>query len=383
MYEFETVLENGMALFGFGRKDSTVSEEAVRAALAKVRDPELGQPFEGKRVHRLEIKDGTVRAHLRLGYPAFGVREAICREAEAALREVEGVKVAQVTLDWVIEPHAVQKTLKRLPEVRNIIAVASGKGGVGKSTTAVNLALALQAEGAKVGILDADIYGPSIPRMLGAEGEPPTSVDGRSLEPKRAHGLQSMSIGFLVGEDNPMIWRGPMVTSALQQLLNDTRWHDLDYLIIDMPPGTGDIQLTLAQKVPVAGVVIVTTPQDIALLDAKKGLKMFERVDVPVLGIIENMSLHVCSNCGHAEPIFGEGGGARMAAEYGVELLGQLPLERAIREQVDSGRPTVAVEPESPTAKIYRAIARRLAAKLAQRAKDYSTKFPTIVVKND
>jgi ATP-binding protein involved in chromosome partitioning len=372
-----------MALFGFGRKDSTVSEEAVRAALAKVRDPELGQPFESKRVHGLEIHDGTVRAHLRLGYPAAGVREAICRAAEAALREVEGVKVAQVTLDWVIEPHAVQKTLKRLPEVRNIIAVASGKGGVGKSTTAVNLALALQAEGAKVGILDADIYGPSVPRMLGAEGEPPTSVDGRSLEPKHAYGLQSMSIGYLVGEDNPMIWRGPMVTSALQQLLNDTRWHDLDYLIVDMPPGTGDIQLTLAQKVPVAGVVIVTTPQDIALLDAKKGLKMFERVDVPVLGIIENMSLHVCSNCGHAEPIFGEGGGARMAAEYGVELLGQLPLERAIREQVDSGRPTVAIEPESPTAKIYRAIARRLAAKLAQRAKDYSTKFPTIVVKND
>lgn len=372
-----------MALFGFGKKDSAVSEEAVRAALAQVMDPELGQPFEGKRVHAVEIKGGTVRVHLRLGYPAAGVRDAIRQRAEEAVRAVEGVQVAQVTLDWEIEPHAVQKTLKRLPEVRNIIAVASGKGGVGKSTTAVNLALALQAEGAKVGILDADIYGPSIPRMLGAEGEPPTSVDGRSLEPKKAHGLQSMSIGFLVGEDNPMIWRGPMVTSALQQLLNDTRWHDLDYLIIDMPPGTGDIQLTLVQKVPVAGAVIVTTPQDIALLDAKKGLKMFERVDVPVLGIIENMSLHVCSNCGHAEPIFGEGGGARMAAEYGVELLGQLPLERAIREQADSGHPTVAASPESPTAMIYRGIARKLAARLAQRAKDYSTKFPTIVIKND
>lgn len=372
-----------MALFGFGKKDSTVSEEAVRAALAQVMDPELGQPFEGKRVHAVEIKGGTVRVHLRLGYPAAGVRDAIRQQAEEAVRAVEGVQVAQVTLDWEIEPHAVQKTLKRLPEVRNIIAVASGKGGVGKSTIAVNLALALQAEGAKVGILDADIYGPSIPRMLGAEGEPPTSVDGRSLEPKRAHGLQGMSIGFLVGEDNPMIWRGPMVTSALQQLLNDTRWHDLDYLIIDMPPGTGDIQLTLAQKVPVAGAVIVTTPQDIALLDAKKGLKMFERVDVPVLGIIENMSLHVCSHCGHVEPIFGEGGGARMAAEYGVELLGQLPLERAIREQTDAGHPTVAANPESPTAMIYRGIARKLAAKLALRAKDYSTKFPTIVIKND
>ncbi|MEW6691979.1 MAG: iron-sulfur cluster carrier protein ApbC [Pseudomonadota bacterium] len=372
-----------MALFGFGKKDSTVSEEAVRAALAQVMDPELGQPFEGKRVHAVEIKGGTVRVHLRLGYPAAGVRDAIRQQAEEAVRAVEGVQVAQVTLDWEIEPHAVQKTLKRLPEVRNIIAVASGKGGVGKSTTAVNLALGLQAEGAKVGILDADIYGPSIPRMLGAEGEQPTSVDGRSLEPKIAYGLQSMSIGFLVGEDNPMIWRGPMVTSALQQLLNDTRWHDLDYLIIDMPPGTGDIQLTLAQKVPVAGAVIVTTPQDIALLDAKKGLKMFERVDVPVLGIIENMSLHVCSNCGHVEPIFGEGGGARMAAEYGVELLGQLPLEKGIREQADSGHPTVAADPESPTAKIYRDIARKLAARLAQRAKDYSTKFPTIVIKND
>ncbi|MGK0673906.1 MAG: iron-sulfur cluster carrier protein ApbC [Halothiobacillaceae bacterium] len=372
-----------MALFGFGKKDGAVREEAVRAALAQVMDPELGQPFTGQRVHAVEIKGGMVCVHLRLGYPAAGVRHVIQQQAEEAVRTVEGVQVAQVTLDWVIEPHAVQKTLKRLPEVRNIIAVASGKGGVGKSTTAVNLALALQIEGAKVGMLDADIYGPSIPRMLGVEGEPPTSVDGRSLEPKIAHGLQSMSIGLLVGEDNPMIWRGPMVTSALQQLLNDTRWHDLDYLIVDMPPGTGDIQLTLAQKVPVAGAVIVTTPQDIALLDAKKGLKMFERVDVPVLGIIENMSLYVCSNCGHVEPIFGEGGGARMAAEYGVELLGQLPLERTIREQVDSGHPTVAANPESPIAMIYRGIARKLAARLAQRAKDYSTKFPAIVVKND
>jgi ATP-binding protein involved in chromosome partitioning len=372
-----------MALFGFGKNKDAVSEAAVRAALAALRDPELGQAFEGKRVHSVEIKGGTVSVHLRVGYPAAGVREAMCREAEAALRAVEGVQVAQVSLDWVIEPHSVQKTLKRMPEVRNIVAVASGKGGVGKSTTAVNLALALQAEGAKVGILDADIYGPSVPRMLGAEGGQPNSVDGKTLEPKIAHGLQCMSIGFLVAEDNPMIWRGPMVTSALQQLLNDTRWHDLDYLIVDMPPGTGDIQLTLAQKVPVAGVVIVTTPQDIALLDAKKGLKMFERVDVPVLGIIENMSLHVCSNCGHIEPIFGEGGGARMAQEYGIDLLGQLPLERGIREQADSGNPTVAADAESTTALLYRGIARKLAAKLAQRAKDYSTKFPTIVIKND
>ncbi len=372
-----------MALFGFGKKQTALSEEAVRAVLATLHDPELGQAFEGKRIHALEIKGGMVSVHLRLAYPAAGVREAVCREAEAALRALDGVQVVQVTLDWVIEPHAVQKTLKRMPQVRNIIAVASGKGGVGKSTTAVNLALALQAEGAQVGILDADIYGPSVPRMLGAEAGQPTSVDGKTLEPKMAHGLQSMSIGFLVGEDNPMIWRGPMVTSALQQLLNDTQWRDLDYLIVDMPPGTGDIQLTLAQKVPVAGVVIVTTPQDIALLDAKKGLKMFERVDVPVLGIIENMSLHVCSNCGHIEPIFGEGGGARMAEEYGVELLGQLPLERRIRELADSGCPTVAADASSATSMLYRNIARKLAARLAQRAKDYSTKFPTIVIKND
>ncbi|MEW5837439.1 MAG: iron-sulfur cluster carrier protein ApbC [Pseudomonadota bacterium] len=372
-----------MALFGFGKKDAAVSEEALRAALAALHEPELGQALAGKLVHALEIAGGKVSVHLRLGYPAAGLREDLCRQAEAALRAVDGVRLAQVTLDWKIEPHAVQKTLKRMPEVRNIVAVASGKGGVGKSTTAVNLALALQAEGASVGILDADIYGPSVPRMLGAEGGQPTSTDGKSLEPKMAHGLQSMSIGFLVGEDNPMIWRGPMVTSALQQLLNETRWRDLDYLIVDMPPGTGDIQLTLAQKVPVAGAVIVTTPQDIALLDAKKGLKMFERVDVPVLGIIENMSLHVCSQCGHVEPIFGEGGGAKMAAEYGVELLGQLPLERAIREQADGGCPTVAADAESATSRIYRQIARKLAAKLAQRAKDYSNKFPTIVIQND
>ncbi len=372
-----------MALFGFGKKPPKVSEEAVRAALAQVLDPELGQPFEGKRVHAIEIEGGVVRVHLRLGYPAASLREAIGRQAEEALRALEGVQAVQVTLDWEIEPHAVQKTLKRLPGVRNIIPVASGKGGVGKSTTAVNLALALQAEGARVGILDADIYGPSIPRMLGLTGEPPVSVDGRTLEPMRAHGLQAMSIGFLVGEDNPMIWRGPMVTSALQQLLNDTRWDDLDYLIVDMPPGTGDIQLTLAQKVPVAGAVIVTTPQDIALLDAKRGFKMFERVDVPVLGIIENMSLHVCSKCGHVEPIFGEGGGERMAGEYGVELLGQLPLAMAIREQADAGNPTVAADPEGSTAQLYRKIARRLAARLAQRAKDYSTRFPAIVVQND
>ncbi len=372
-----------MALFGLGNKNAAPSESAVRVALAQVYDPELGQAFEGKRVHLIEIKGGSVSVHLRLGYPATGLRESICRQAEAALRALDGVQVAQVTLDWVIEAHAVQKTLKRMPEVRNIVAVASGKGGVGKSTTAVNLALALQAEGAKVGILDADIYGPSVPRMLGAEAGQPSSQDGKTMEPKVAHGVQCMSIGFLVGEDNPMIWRGPMVTSALQQLLNDTQWHDLDYLVVDMPPGTGDIQLTLAQKVPVAGVVIVTTPQDIALLDAKKGLKMFERVDVPVLGIIENMSLHVCSNCGHIEPIFGEGGGAKMAEEYGIELLGQLPLERGIREQADGGNPTVAADAESATSMLYRNIARKLAARLAQRAKDYSTRFPTIVIKND
>ncbi|MBS1211663.1 MAG: apbC, partial [Proteobacteria bacterium] len=275
----------------------------------------------------------------------------------------------------------VQKNLKPMAGVKNIIAVASGKGGVGKSTTAVNLALALAAEGARVGILDADIYGPSQPAMLGLSGQPDV-VEGKGILPKVAYGVQSMSIGYLIDEDTPMIWRGPMVTGALQQLLNDTRWDNLDYLIIDLPPGTGDIQLTLAQQIPVSGAIIVTTPQDIALLDAQKGLKMFEKVSVPVLGIVENMSVHVCSQCGHEEHIFGEGGGEKMAQKYGVELLGSLPLDIRIREQADGGHPTVVADPQGPAAMRYKEIARKMAARLALKAKDYSARFPTISIVN-
>jgi ATP-binding protein involved in chromosome partitioning len=287
-----------------------------------------------------------------------------------------------LTLTSRIIARAVQKGVKTLPGVKNTIAVASGKGGVGKSTTAVNLALALRDEGATVGLLDADIYGPSQPRMLGAQGRP-ESRDGKSMEPKESYGIQSISIGHLIEEDTPMIWRGPMATSALEQLLRETNWRELDYLIIDLPPGTGDIQLTLCQKVPLSGAVIVTTPQDIALLDARKGLKMFEKVDVPVLGIVENMSVHVCSNCGHAEHIFGSGGGARMAGEYGVELLGSLPLDIRIREGVDAGRPTVETDPDSVSTQAYRDVARRVAARLALRARDFSARFPNIVVRKD
>ncbi|HEV7816945.1 MAG TPA: iron-sulfur cluster carrier protein ApbC, partial [Janthinobacterium sp.] len=278
--------------------------------------------------------------------------------------------------------HTVQRGLKLMPNVKNIIAVASGKGGVGKSTTAVNLALALAAEGAIVGVLDADIYGPSQPMMLGISGRPESS-DGKTMEPLENHGIQVSSIGFMIDPDEPMVWRGPMVTQALQQLLDQTNWRNLDYLIVDMPPGTGDIQLTLSQKVPVTGAVIVTTPQDIALLDARKGLKMFEKVGIPILGIVENMSTHICSNCGHAEAIFGAGGGQKMCADYGVDFLGALPLTMAIRQQTDSGRPTVVAEPDGPVAAVYKEIARKIAVKVAEKAKDLTSKFPSIVIKND
>jgi ATP-binding protein involved in chromosome partitioning len=279
-----------------------------------------------------------------------------------------------------IKAHSVQRNLKPLEQIKNVVAVASGKGGVGKSTVAVNLALAWAVQGARVGILDADIYGPSQPLMLGLEGQRPSSTDGKHLKPLVSHGIGAMSIGFLVDAEQPMVWRGPMVTQALTQLLSETHWGNLDYLVVDMPPGTGDIQLTLAQRVPVAGAVIVTTPQDIALADARKGLKMFEKVSVPVLGIVENMSVHVCSNCGHAEHIFGAGGGARMAEQYGVKLLGELPLDAHIREEADSGRPTVVAAPDSPRAKAYFDMARRTAAALAVRAKDRSSVFPKIVI---
>jgi len=317
-----------------------------------------------------------------LGFPATGYQQALRQALAPLVLALDGVEQVEIGIHSEVISHAVQRGVKPLPRIRNVIAVASGKGGVGKSTTAVNLALALAAEGGSVGILDADIYGPSQPRMLGST-ERPKSQDGRSMEPVMAHGLQSMSIGYLVDEDTPMIWRGPMVTQALEQLLRDTQWQDMEYLVIDLPPGTGDIQLSLSQKIPVSGAVIVTTPQDIALIDARKAVKMFEKVAVPVLGVVENMSTHICSQCGHEEAIFGSGGGAQMAADYGVELLGALPLDINIRSGADSGHPSVISAPDSAVAQSYREIARRVAARLSIQAKDYSARFPEIVIEND
>jgi ATP-binding protein involved in chromosome partitioning len=360
-----------------------IEKSQIEAKLAELVDPNTGTDLvSGKAVKSIEIDGDRCKVEIQLGYPAAGYFDELKQEAETALAALDGLEGADVSVSSKVKSHAVQQNLKPLAGIKNIIAVASGKGGVGKSTTAVNLALALQAEGATVGILDADIYGPSVPRMLGCKGQP-ESTDGKSLEPMVGHGIQSMSIGYLIEEDTPMIWRGPMVTQALEQLLNDTHWNDVDYLIVDLPPGTGDIQLTLAQRIPVSGAVIVTTPQDIALLDARKGLKMFEKVEVPVLGIIENMSIHICSQCGHAEHIFGEGGGERMAAEHGVELLGELPLDIRIREQADGGNPTVAAMQDSQIASIYRSIARKTAARLATRARDHSSAFPNIVIQNN
>jgi ATP-binding protein involved in chromosome partitioning len=362
---------------------SSVTEQQIEEAIKGYIEPHMGKDLvSAKCVKGVDIEGDQVKVTVVLGFPAKGVQEEIGNAVKAAVEGVAGVASCEVDVSWKIVAHSVQKSLKPIDNVKNIIAVASGKGGVGKSTTAVNLALALAAEGATVGILDADIYGPSQPRMLGISGKP-ESKDGNSLEPMTSYDIQAMSIGFLIDEETPMIWRGPMVTQALEQLLNDTNWSDLDYLIIDLPPGTGDTQLTLAQKVPVSGAVIVTTPQDIALLDARKGFKMFEKVEVPVLGIVENMSIHICSKCGHEEHIFGEGGGSRMAEQYGVDFLGALPLELRIREEADSGKPTVVAEPESRPAQIYREIARKAAAKLALQAKSYAAKFPNIVIQNN
>ncbi len=352
----------------------------IEARLAQVVDVHVEADLvASKAVKSIEVGDERTVIEVQLGYPAAGYFDTLEAEIRQAL---DGLGEFDIRMSSQVKSHAVQQNLKPLQGIKNIIAVASGQGGVGKSTTAVNLALALQAEGAKVGILDADIYGPSVPRMLGCQGQP-ESTDGKSLEPMVGHGIQSMSIGYLVEEDTPMIWRGPMVTQALEQLLNDNNWKDVDYMVIDLPPGTGDTQLTLAQKIPVSGAVIVTTPQDIALLDAKKGLKMFEKVEVPVLGIVENMSIHICSECGHAEHIFGEGGGTRMAEEYGVDFLGALPLDITIREQADGGHPSVAAMPDSKVSEIYRQIARKTAAKLATKAKDHSAAFPSIVIQNN
>ncbi len=361
----------------------SVTKEQVESAIKQYIDPYLEKDLvTAGAVKSIDIEGAVVKVKIVLGFPAYGYVDKLCEELKTLISAIDGVSSVEVDASWTIASHTVQGGMNPLEGIKNVIAVASGKGGVGKSTTAVNLALALQKEGARVGILDADIYGPSIPRMLGIEGKPESS-DGKSLEPMGGHGLQAMSIGFMIDEETPMIWRGPMVTQALEQLLRDTRWKSLDYLIIDLPPGTGDVQLTLAQKVPVSGAVIVTTPQDIALLDARKGLKMFEKVEVPVLGIVENMSIHICSQCGHAEHIFGEGGGNRMSEQYNVDFLGALPLDINIRVNADDGHPSVADDPDSAASMIYREIARRTAAKLSLKAKDYSAKFPNIVIQNN
>ncbi|MGA8005923.1 MAG: iron-sulfur cluster carrier protein ApbC [Burkholderiales bacterium] len=359
----------------------TISEAQVQSTLKQLIDPNTEKDFVSTRSARnIKVSGDDVSLDIELGYPGKTQIEPLRRQITDALRKAGAASVT-VNVSSKVVAHAVQKGVKLIPGIKNIVAVASGKGGVGKSTTAVNLALALAAEGASVGILDADIYGPSQPMMLGITGRP-ESKDGKSLEPMEGHGIQAISIGFLIDTDTPMVWRGPMVTQALEQLLKDTRWRDLDYLVVDLPPGTGDIQLTLAQKVPVTGAVIVTTPQDIALIDARKGLKMFEKVGIPILGVVENMSIHVCPNCGHESHIFGSGGADKMCADYGTELLGQLPLDAGIREQADSGRPTVVADPDGRVAEIYRRIARRCAVKIAESQRDMTSKFPNIVVQN-
>ncbi len=360
-----------------------ISKQQIETALKKVIDPYLEKDLvQAKAIKNIAIDGGKITIDIVLGYPCKGSQDELAANLKEKVAAVDGVTDVSFNISSKIDSHAVQQGVKPIEGIKNIIAIASGKGGVGKSTMAVNLALALSVDGASVGLLDADIYGPSQPRMLGSTAKP-DSIDGKTMEPIVSYHLQTMSIGYLVDEETPMIWRGPMVTQALEQLLKDTNWKDLDYLIIDLPPGTGDTQLTLAQKVPVSGAVIVTTPQDIALLDARKALKMFEKVEIPVLGVIENMSTHICSKCGHEEHIFGEGGGASMSDQYDVPFLGGLPLDIRIREETDAGKPTVAAEPEAAISKIYRDIARRVAAKLAIQKKDYASKFPNIVIQNN
>ena len=358
----------------------SLTESALQEALKAVVDPNTGRDLVStKLVRNLRIEGGDVSFEVELGYPAKSQVPALRKALIAAARTLPGVENVSIQIGWKITAHAVQRGVQLLPRVKNIVAVASGKGGVGKSTTTVNLALALAAEGAKVGILDADIYGPSQPMMMGITGRP-ESEDGKSMMPLANYGVEVMSIGFLVDEDQAMIWRGPMATQALDQLLRQTNWGDLDYLLVDMPPGTGDIALTLSQRVPLTGAVIVTTPQDIALIDAKKGLTMFEKVGVPILGIVENMAVYCCPNCGHTEHIFGADGGKRMAEQFKVDHLGSLPLNLSIRQQADEGRPTVVADPDGEIAALYKAVARTVAVKIAQKAKDFSAKFPTITV---
>jgi ATP-binding protein involved in chromosome partitioning len=359
-----------------------ITEADVQASLRALPDPNTGRDFVStKSIRKIQLDGSNVAVDVLLAYPAKSQHETLRKLVHNQLAALQGVGKVTVTISQKVGAHSVQRGVKLVPTVKNIIAIASGKGGVGKSTTTVNLALALAAEGAQVGVLDADIYGPSQPTMLGISGRP-ESKDGKTLEPLEAYGLQAMSIGFLIDADTPMVWRGPMVTQALEQLLKDTNWRDLDYLLVDMPPGTGDIALTLAQKVPVTGAVIVTTPQDIALIDARKGLKMFEKVGVPIVGVVENMAIHICTNCGHAEHIFGAGGGEKMCKDFNVPFLGSLPLDIHIREQADSGRPTVVSDPDGPVAAIYKDIARKTAVFVAQKAEDFSAKFPNIVIQN-
>jgi ATP-binding protein involved in chromosome partitioning len=360
-----------------------VTEQAVMAAIEGVIDPNTGRDFVStKSVKNFTLTDGDVAFEVELGYPAKSQIPGFRKALIAAAKGVAGVDNVSVNVVSRIVAHSVQRGVQLLPKVKNIVAVASGKGGVGKSTTAVNLALALAAEGASVGLLDADIYGPSVPMMMGIDGRP-ESEDGQTMQPLENYGVQVMSIGFLVAQDEAMIWRGPMATQALEQLLRQTNWRELDYLIVDMPPGTGDIQLTLSQRVPMTGAVVVTTPQDIALLDAKKGIKMFEKVGVPILGIVENMAVHVCSNCGHVEHIFGADGGRRMAEDYKMDYLGALPLNMQIRLQADSGKPTVVSDPDGEVAAIYKAVARKVALSIAAKNKDFSSKFPSIKISKD
>ena len=362
----------------------TRDDAALASGLADFVDPATGATLAKlEAVRQAELRNGRARVHLAFGFPVGGYAHELQPQLAAHLARAGVTAPLDLEVSADIRAHAVQRQLKPMAGVRNVVAVASGKGGVGKSTVAVNLALAWAAQGARVGVLDADIYGPSQPLMLGLEGQRPRVAGGKRIQPLTAHGVVAMSIGFLIDAAQPMVWRGPMVTQALTQLLSDTDWGELDYLVVDMPPGTGDIQLTLAQRVPVSGAVIVTTPQHIAVADARKGLKMFEKVHVPVLGVVENMSVHICSHCGHEEPIFGQGGGLRMAQQYGVDFLGGIPLDSRIREDTDLGSPTVVRDPDGRVAQIYRDIARRAAAKLSLKSRDYTVKFPSIVVKND
>jgi ATP-binding protein involved in chromosome partitioning len=364
------------------QRSVTVSTETdVNKFLKSIELAAIGQPLGAiGKVLKLDVGGEVARATIELSIPLATLLPDIRAQIAADLCAETGAKSAEIEISTKISSHSVQGNLKPVPGIKNIIAIASGKGGVGKSTVAVNVALALAAEGASVGMLDADIYGPSQPHMLGIAGEQPVSEDGKTMLPLYAHGLQVMSIGFLVKQDQPMVWRGPMVTSALNQLMHQTNWEAMDYLIVDMPPGTGDIQLTLSQKVPVSGAVIITTPQNIATLDARKGLAMFRKVSIPVLGVVENMSTHVCSACGHEEAIFGEGGADGIVADFDIPLLGQLPLAASIREQTDSGIPTVRTDPKSATALAYRDTAIRIAVAQAAQKTDYSSKFGNIVV---